>query len=487
MAEKYYSENSCCFIDVPIELLKQKQSAEFFISIYIDNLIKKFRCYNDDKYTIGIGGLGCFIDSGSNTISYLCKRLSDNNFFINLTGSKKHTGEAEVTCTNNSKSETYSYTYQVQNLPSIIDLSSKTDIPIIGIIIMKIVVQTIVKQKILYKAMVFDLDDTLWKGTLAEDGREKIKEVLNSDAGIPFISFMNFIKVLANELGIFIAICSRNDVEQVKLAIEGLDESIFPLKNQIDCLIANYNDKSENLKEIATQLSILPQSVIFIDDNQIIRDEVKQKLPDVFVPQWTNHSELITQLIVGCFFERNELSINSQKRRHQFEILQTERKANDLPELLIKVFEDEKHKEAMELYAKSNQFKFSQQNGNFDDQAKSIYFELYRKNGESLGICSTLTFCKYNDKIEVLNWAISCRYFEIGLEEFILNCLQNVLNAKKVSFHYQKTEYNNKVGELLNKYPNSFNKDATLVEFEYTQESVNKLISNTNLKQIKNG
>lgn len=487
MAEEHYSENLHCFINVPIEQLKQKQNAEIFISIYIDNLIKKFRCYNEDTYTFVIDGLGCFIDSGSNTTLYLCEKLKENKFFIEITGFEKRIREIDVTCTNNSKNETYSYKYQVQDLPSIIELSSKTDIPIVGIIIMKIVGQTIVKQKIIYKAIVFDLDDTLWKGTLAEDGRENIKEVLNSDAGIPFVSFMNFIKVLANELGIFIAICSRNDVEQVRLAIEGLDENIFPLKNQIDCLIANYNNKSDNLQEIAKQLSLLPQSMIFIDDNQIIRDEVKQKLPDVFVPLWNNHSELVTQLIVGCFFERNELSINSQERRHQFEILQTERKTNDLPELLIKVFDDEKHKEAMELYAKSNQFKFSQQNGNFNDQAKSIYFELYRKNGESLGICSTLTFYKYNDKVEVLNWAISCRYFEIGLEEFILTYLQNVLSAGKVSFHYQKTEYNNKVGELLNKYSNLFNKEVAKIEFDYSQVSVNKLISNTNLKQIKNG
>lgn len=464
--------------------MAEKQNAENFISIYIDNLIKKFRCYSDDKYTIKIDGLGGFVESSGNTVAYLRKQLQVNNFSINITGSKKHTGEAEVTCTNNTKSETYSYKYQVQNLPSIIELSSKTDIPIIGIIIMKIVVQTIVKQKILYKAIVFDLDDTLWKGTLAEDGIEKIKGNMLSDEGEPFVSFMRFIKVLANELGIFIAICSRNDVEQVSLVVEGLDENIFPLKNQIDCLIANYNDKSDNLQEIAKQLSISLKSMIFIDDNQIIRDEVKQKLPDVFIPQWNNHSELMMQLIVGCFFERNELSINSQERRHQFKILQTERKTNVLPELLIKVFEDENHMEAMDLYAKSNQFKFSQQNGNFDDQAKSIYFELYRKNGECLGICSTLTFYQSNDKVEVLNWAISCRYFEIGLEEFILTYLQNMLNAGKVSLHYQKTEYNNKVGELLNKYPNSFNKEAANIELEYTQEFIKKLINNTNLKQI---
>ena len=140
---------------------------------------------------------------------------------------------------------------------------------------------------------------------------------------------MNFIKSLAKELGVFLAICSRNDLGKIKLAFDSIDESIFPLKNEIDCIVANYNDKSENIEAIAKQLSILPDSIVFIDDNILIRDEVRQRLPNVFVPNWAEYSDLTTQLIVACIFERNELSMNSRDRRKQYEILQLERKKNE--------------------------------------------------------------------------------------------------------------------------------------------------------------
>ena len=61
----------------------------------------------------------------------------------------------------------------------------------------------------------------------------------------------------------------------------------------------------------------MPSSIVFIDDNKIVRDEVKQKVTEVFVPEWANHNELVTQLIAGCIFERVELSLNSQNRRKQ--------------------------------------------------------------------------------------------------------------------------------------------------------------------------
>src|SRR5690606_20167594 len=119
------------------------------------------------------------------------------------------------------------FIYQIQNLPTIVELSSKTDIPAVGIIIMKIVALIISKLKILYKAIVLDLDDTLWMGTLSEVGIDKIKGNLQSEQGATFIAFMKFVKTLANELGIFITICSRNDSKMVETAIEELDDNIF--------------------------------------------------------------------------------------------------------------------------------------------------------------------------------------------------------------------------------------------------------------------
>lgn len=466
--------------------IKTMQIDNAFLSVYINGYVKKFRDYNTDEFVIAITGLKKFIPKVDTVLVSLINELKQNNFTIENEGDQESINEIDITCKNITKNTLYNFKYQIQNLPAIVEISSKTDIPVVGIIITKIVAQIISKLKILYKAIVLDLDDTLWNGTLSEVGIDKIKENLQSEQGATFITFMKFVKSLANELGIFITICSRNDSKMVESTIEELDDNIFPLKNQIDYIIANNNNKSENIRKIAEHLSILPNSIVFIDDNQIVRDEVKLTLPEVFVPQWTNHNELVTQLIAGCIFERIELSLNSQNRRKQYKIIQTERTQNSLPKLSVKVINEDKHTESIKLYSKSNQFKFSQNNDKFDSDAKSVYFEIYRENGENLGICSAITYTNSYDTFHIHNWAISCRYFEIGLEEFVLMYIQNIANANRILINYQYSDYNQKVRELLAKYSDAFkNNDKNyIIEINFTKEITDKMTNNTNLREL---
>lgn len=466
--------------------IKTMQIDNAFISVYIDDYVKKFRNYNADEFIITITGLKrFFIDSDTVLISLL-EQLKKHDFIIENFDNQEAINEIDINCKNNTKNTSYSFKYHIQNLTAIVELSSKTDIPVVGIIIINIVAQIIIKLKIIYKAIVLDLDDTLWKGTLSEVGIDKIKESLHSEQGTTFIAFMNFVKKLANELGLYVAICSRNDSKTVESTINELDDNIFPLKNQIDYIIANNNDKSDNIKKIAEQFSILPNSIVFIDDNQLVRDEVKTKLPQVFVPEWSNHNELVTQLIVGCIFERVELSLNSQNRRKEYRILQTERTQNFLPKLSVKVINDNKHIESIKLYSKSNQFKFSLNDDKFGCDAKSVYFEICRENGENLGICSAITYTLKYETFHIHNWAISCRYFEIGLEEFIFRYIQNIANASKIFICYQHSEYNQKVSELLAKYSDAFKKNDKndIIEIIFTNEIACSVNKNTNLRGL---
>jgi len=459
-----------------------------YLNVFINSYVKKFRNYNNDKYLIVITGLKKFLNEDNHFYSILTEQLKEQNFIIEFeSATEESINHLNITCKNITKDTDFNLIYQFQYLPSIAELSSKTDIPLVGIVIMKIIAQVICKLKILYKAIVIDLDDSLWPGTLSEVGVDKIKENLQSAQGVPFIAFMKFIKTLADELGIFVAICSRNDSKIVESTLDALDDNVFPLKNHIDCIIANYNDKSDNLIKIAEQLSILPESIVFIDDNQIVRDEIKNALPKVFVPEWSNHYKLITQLIIACIFERVELSLNSQNRRKQFKIIQTERTQNSLPALNIKINFDYQHTESIKLYSKTNQFKFSQNNDEFNKDAKSFYFEIYRKNGENLGICSAVTYSITNDSLHIHNWAISCRYFEIGLEEFILIYIHDIAKNKNVFINYQQTEHNQKVKELLNKYTDSFkmNLKDDKIEILFTKILTDKMCNNTNLSELK--
>jgi FkbH-like protein len=458
-----------------------------YIGVYINHLVKRFRNNNNDDFFITISGLNRFIDKDDKVLNFLLELLSENSFNISFTGDEDSINQINIDCTNITKKKSYDFQYQIQDLVSIVELSSKTDIPIVGIFIMKIIAQIITRSKILYKAIVLDLDDTLWPGTLSEIGINNISKNLSSDQGVPFIAFMKFCRTLANELGIYIAICSRNNSDQVKKALNNqLQETVFPLKNQIDCIVANNNDKSDNIKIIAQELSILPDYIVFIDDNQIARDDVKNKFPNLFVPEWANHEELLTQLKIGCIFDRIELSLTSKNRKKQYKIIQSERTQNTLPELFIKVSNDNNHIESSKLYSKSNQFKVSSNDANFDINAKSLYFEISRDNGENLGICSTITYNISDETITLINWAISCRYFQIGIEEFILLYLQKIAIRNKVLINYQKSDYNLKAIEMLQKYCNVFKNDSkdNIAVIEFTEETLNNLMKNTNLKEV---
>ena len=456
-----------------------------YVNIFINNYVKTFRNDNYDEFAITIYGIKEFIDTNDNVFSSLIELLRINKFSIYFDGCDESLSTIDVKCENKSNKTIQCFKYHIQSLPLIVDLSSKTDISIYGLIIMNIVSQLISKLKIMYKVIVLDLDDTLWKGTLSEDGLGEIIKNMMSEQGLPFISFMKFIKNIAKELGIYLAICSKNNIEDVTIAIDNMTDCVFPLKNQLDYIVANYNDKSENIKEIASKLSVLPSSIVFIDDNKIVRDEVRRKMPNVFVPEWINHYELITQIIIGCFFNRIEISRNSQNRKRQFRIIQTERRKNSLPSLLIKSHKDRDSYEAKKLYAKSNQFKFVQKQEMSND-IKSEYFEIFRENGESIGICSAVSYIAKNDSVFITNWAISCRYFGIGLEEYIFLYINKLSLGKDVYIKCQQSDTNKKVSEFIGKYPNLFvkNNQDDVMRIDFTESTIDNIKSNTNLREV---
>ncbi len=450
---------------------------------YIENYINKFRCYNQTNFRITIPDLIRFDKQNEAVVIEMCDCLAKQGFEFVFKGESDVLGILPIECENLSNHEITYYHYQIQDIPSLSLLSSRTNIPVIGLVIMRVIAVVICNHKVLYKAIVLDLDDTLWKGTLSEEGVAKIKSRLSSPEGAPFLSFMRFISVLSKELGLFVAICSRNDANVLSRAFDELGEACFPIKDQIDCVIANENKKSENLMLIAKQLSILPESIVFIDDNQLVRDEVRIRIPGICVPEWDSHDELVSRIISSCLFERKDYSMKSQNRKREFRMMQVERSNNSLPTLPIKVYEDSDHSHAIDLYLKSNQFNFSQKNDGFGIDTHSLYFELFRGNGESLGICSALTYVDSDETITVLNWAISCRFFGIGLEEFVLLHLHRLADARALTISYRKSDMNQKVSDLLSQYPDLFSWEASqsMQYVLYTSDVLARLNSNTAL------
>lgn len=468
-------------------MAKIESPVDKYIDTYINCYIKPFRGFITSYYMVYISGLVDFITVNDHDVSLLLHKLQMYGFNVTLSKGQDTIDEIQVEYISEGN-EKEKFEYRIENLISTIYLSSKTGVTIVGILVMQIISRIICKYKIMYKAIILDLDDTLWKGTLAEDGINIIKQNLRTKDAVPFVTFMRFIQVMAKELGLYVAVCSRNDIEAVRSAIDKLNKREFPIKDQIDYIVANYNDKSKNIKAIAQKLSILTNACVFIDDNQLVRDEVRLNLPEVFVPDWKSHDELLTLLMICCVFDRFELSLKSRNRKRLYEVLQQEREKNYLPQLFVKVRDDTNNVEAIRLYAKSNQFKFAEKKETYEE-CKSLIFEIYRDNGENLGICSAITYTENEQNIHVLNWAISCRYFEIGLEEYILIYLSTLSDRRSVTFTFNDTGFNGKAVALIEKYKKNFirNSEDGNICFILNNQSLHDMQFNTNLKKYYNG
>lgn len=155
------------------------------------------------------------------------------------------------------------------------------------------------------KCLVWDLDNTLWKGILVEDGPDSI-------------SLRPGIEDLLRQLdarGIIQSIASKNDHSAVMAVLEKLgisDLFVFPA--------VNWGPKSRSIRQISAELNIGLDSVAFIDDIEPERAEVKQALPQIRV-----YSEKAVEALV----QRPEFDVpitaESRKRR-EFYLTESRRK-----------------------------------------------------------------------------------------------------------------------------------------------------------------
>ena len=116
------------------------------------------------------------------------------------------------------------------------------------------------------KCVVWDLDNTIWNGTLVEHGPKGVK--LNNDA-------VDIIRQLDSR-GVLNSIASKNDVEPTKrlLADFGiLDLFVFP---QI-----SWGPKSDGLARLARSLNINRDTLVFVDDTRFEREEVSQRFSEI--------------------------------------------------------------------------------------------------------------------------------------------------------------------------------------------------------------
>jgi len=162
------------------------------------------------------------------------------------------------------------------------------------------------------KALVVDLDNTLWGGVVGEEGLEGIQ--LSVDyPGSAYQAVQRAILDLSRR-GIILAICSKNN-EDDALAALATHSGMVLRPEHFAAVKINWDDKVENLRRIADELEIGLDAIAFLDDSPAEREAVRSELPEVVVFDLPADPGFFGQTLRECpVFERLVLSSEDQNR-----------------------------------------------------------------------------------------------------------------------------------------------------------------------------
>lgn len=167
------------------------------------------------------------------------------------------------------------------------------------------------------KCLVLDLDNTLWGGVLGEEGIEGV-QIDGDYPGKAYHYWQDGLKELERN-GVILVICSKNNQTDVE-ALFAAREMPLSLKD-FACTRINWNDKATNIREIAQELNIGLDSMVFVDDNPTERELIRQQLPMVSVPEWPSQPYELPMFyarLINDYFSVYTLTDEDKQKTEQY-------------------------------------------------------------------------------------------------------------------------------------------------------------------------
>lgn len=319
------------------------------------------------------------------------------------------------------------------------------------------------------KGLITDLDDTLWRGILGEDGVRGISWELDAHSHAHAL-YQQLLAALS-ESGVLIGVASKNDPILAAEAMAREDlllsrERIFPLE-------INWGRKSESIGRILRAWNVGADAVVFVDDSPLELAEVKSLYPEMECLLFTKNDDRgVHQLLwklrdlfgKQAILEEDAIRAESLRRAADFRDEAAGATARALDDFLTQVeaeasfspIDADGEARAFELINKTNQFNL---NGRRLSEAEfraalnrsgavSLLVS-YRDKFGPLGKVAALLGRVESSAIRVETWVMSCRAFGRQLEHKCIEYLFERWGAKEIELDYRPTERNGPAREFL--------------------------------------
>ncbi len=289
------------------------------------------------------------------------------------------------------------------------------------------------------KVLVLDLDNTLWGGVVADDGLEGIEIGDTSPRGEAFKAFQKYILSL-KQRGVLLAVCSKNDHARAMDPFEKHPEMILRPAD-FACFKANWEPKSDNIRQIAAELELGLDSFVFVDDNPAEIEIVRQFVPEVATILLGNDPADYTGQLQDCgYFEPRSITREDIDRSAQYRA-ESERRtllasvtdmdaylASLAMEAVVREFDPLDAPRLAQLINKSNQFNLTTRRRTEAEvqaligSSEHVCFSVrLRDRFGDHGLISIVIGRVEGEALEIDTWLMSCRVLRRQVEEFVLN------------------------------------------------------------------
>jgi len=313
------------------------------------------------------------------------------------------------------------------------------------------------------KLLIVDLDDTLWGGIVGDLGWQNLRLGGHDYLGEAFLDFQRALKILRNR-GILLAIASKNE-ESIALEALSKHPEMVLRPGDFAAMRINWKDKAANIVELAEELNLGLQSVVFIDDNPAERARVREALPEVFVPEWPDDKTLFASTLgeLNCF--DSAYATAEDASRHKMYASEAQRKrarasVSSVEDWLlssqtvvqVEEFCDANRERVVQLLNKTNQMNLttrrlsSQELQNWLQSAnrKLWAFRVSDRFGDS-GLTGILSLEIKSGSAVIVDFVLSCRVMGRNVERVMVACGARhcaALGLKELQAQYLPTAKN---------------------------------------------
>lgn len=316
------------------------------------------------------------------------------------------------------------------------------------------------------KGLVIDLDNTLWGGVVGDDGVDGLEIGHETSMGQVYTEFQEYIKS-QKDIGVILNVNSKNEYENAIAGLNHPEGTLHP--DDFIVIKANWENKDKNFMAISNELNLLPESLVFVDDNPVERGIITEHIPGVVAPSLDKPENYINILDKSGFFEVTSISDDDIKRNEMYkeniERTKLEKSFDNYEDYLkslemsalIKDFDDLYIQRITQLTNKSNQFNLTTKRYTQTEMeevaASPDYIRLYGKLTDKYGDNGVITVVIgkiENNTLHMVLWLMSCRVLKRNMELAILDELVSEAKKRgveKIMGYYYKTQKNSMVKE----------------------------------------